>query len=134
MAMRRVGRPAAQTFIVNNVVPAADLLDENLSFRQFFHLTSSIGRCVSFAARRGLIANRMTCHRCLHHMSFVSERTVADRWRWHCRRCHLWFSIRHNSFFKLSHLSLQQSLTVVFLWSKEVRLSTVTEEVGMSED
>ena len=66
--------------------------------------------------------NNKSCMTCTLDMYYVRVRDVVDGYRFECsnRRCRKKLSIRHNTFFEKSKLSLKTIVTFIYLWVKQV--------------
>jgi transposase-like protein len=74
---------------------------------------------VQLAKDRGLIPSERQCGVCGEQMHFERDISKIDGVRWRCtRRCRRSCSIRQDSFFYGSKLSLSQMLTIMYSWSR----------------
>ena len=63
----------------------------------------------------------------------MNLRILNKFYRWKCSRCKTSKSIRLNSWFSRSHLSLQDILELTFLWSEELPIKIVSKWMGISK-
>ena len=81
--------------------------------------TSSVESCVELVKERGLIPMERQCRVCGEQMHYEKDRSKIDGVRWRCsRRCRSTSSIRTDTFFSGSKLSLCQMLTIMYSWSR----------------
>ena len=73
---------------------------------------------VAFCAKFKWLKNEYTCPYCQQACSLVNRSDVIDGKQWHCKLCKRRKSIRMNSFFERSHLSIHQILTIVYGFSR----------------
>ena len=61
---------------------------------------------------------------------------VINSYRWRCpnKHCRKAKSIRHDSWFSTSHLSLEQILELTFLWTEDMSGETVRKLVGVNKN
>jgi hypothetical protein len=64
-------------------------------------------------------------------MSFVVRGQLTDGFRWKCRGCGGAVSLRTNSFFSQSHLSLQQLILIIYEWSRNYPQLDIAHEAGI---
>ena len=57
-----------------------------------------------------------------------------DPIEWRCRACNTRKSIRENSFFAKSHLSLDKLLTLLYWWTTDARQSIVRNELQIGRE
>jgi hypothetical protein len=57
----------------------------------------------------------------------------VDKLRWYCKDCSLRRSIRINSFFFRSHLSLRDCLSLLYMWSYKYTHSVIVHELNLSK-
>ncbi|EFA07042.2 hypothetical protein TcasGA2_TC010016 [Tribolium castaneum] len=108
----------ANTFIVNvdEILTDDGIRNEFFNYKRlsFKSITDSIRWC----ARHRLIHNSLRCAPCEEPMSFVVRHQLGDGFRWQCKICGASSSLRKDSFFSRSHLSLEQIVTIVYGWAR----------------
>ena len=62
------------------------------------------------------------------------RKSVCDGKVWYCRICKMTKSIRQQSFFSKSKLSLQKWLIAIYWWSREYPVIKLAEEIEITED
>ena len=113
------GRPrTARVRIVDNVLPANVLFELSFTTRELAATTANTLLCIEWLAKYGLLKNEWQCRFCVLAMSFQrrgGRDYRIDGYAWACPKCKRHFSIRKDSFFESSHLSLQQLLDACIL-------------------
>ena len=104
----------------------------------FLKLASSLGNnkdVISFVKSHNLIKSQRRCSICKSRMNFQADSTTMDEFRWRCKnsRCRKTRSIRANSFFDNSHLSIKQIIFIIYLWSKGYSLKLATDELKITK-
>ncbi|CAH1104427.1 unnamed protein product [Psylliodes chrysocephalus] len=67
-------------------------------------------------------------------MSFCKKSKVENGYSWTCKICAVILSIRKNSFFEGSKLSLQQIIIIIiYCWSKYLPQKNIAEEANIPE-
>lgn len=87
--------------------------------------------CIHWLVRHRLLKNSCFCRNCDIPMSFVKKKSVADGYRWQCKRCRCGSSIKSNSFFALSHLLLNKIIIIIYCWCYGVRQSNIVRKAGL---
>ena len=82
--------------------------------------------------RKGLLKSSLNCSRCSSQCRIVT-RKGSHSWRCPRKGCQAVTSIREESFFSKSRLSLKSIIILMYLWSRQVRVSEATHEAGVSE-
>jgi hypothetical protein len=54
---------------------------------------------------------------------------LTDGYRWKCKTCSRVTSIRNDSFFSGSHLSLQQILLIIYGWAKDIVIGGLNDDM-----
>jgi len=128
------GRPAAPTFIV----PVAELMDvaaiheENWCMWELRHELDNQMMILEWLARRGLIRNSNDCNKCDDtSFSLNTYKQGVDGYRWACKCCKATKSVRDQSFFGKSHLSLSQVLRILYGWSKDYTQQLIKHEAQL---
>ena len=82
-------------------------------------------------AEHGLLSNEQVC--CKESMGFVRRPKYSDGRAWYCKRCKSFRSIRVNSFFADSRLTLSKILELMYWWSEiNCQLSVVKDQVSIA--
>ena len=90
---------------------------------------------VNYLQNKHLLAGNMQCQRCAVPMNLQSrdESVCSDGFSWRCPACYTYKSIRHDSFFSKSRLSLQKWLLLMHLWSRDCPVTDAADEVEVTE-
>src|SRR5213082_4093946 len=119
-----VGRPRGGRF---EIVPAGNVvrignMDHWLSQRELT-LAALVNNdsCIEWLATYGLLCNSRMCYRCRGNIPCLLSRRdrLVDGYIWRCPRCRADISIRLDSFFTKSHLSLITLLEFLYHWSED---------------
>ena len=95
--------------------------------------TQDISRAIDFAAELGLIPNSAVC--CSESMVLVNRTSVSDGKVWRCSVCRRRQSIRKNSFFTLSHISLPKLVQMMYWWAAvDCKQYVVMKQVGLGTE
>ena len=129
----RGGRRPASTSISANVIAAAQLISENYHLRDIYRVTMDNDSAIEWLAQRGLISNTQSC--CGQPMGYISRAKLNDGRVWYCKVCKRERSIRLNSFFADSHVSLRKLVELMYWWAAiDCKQSVVMDQVGMSSE
>eukprot|EP00731_Ephydatia_muelleri_P013452 Em0007g762a len=90
-----------------------------------------IDTTIQWCKRNGLLARSQECSACHIPMHWEVYDRGIDGYRWRCpnKCCRKVKSIRHDSWFSQSHLTLEQILEVTFLWTEDMPGETVRKRV-----
>lgn len=110
---------AARTVIVDpsEMIDPWKVRQEVLTFRSLSFRSNL--ECIQWLAKRRLLHNSYMCASCLIPMSFLQRSQSSDGYRWKCKKCDTAASLRIDSFFARSHLSLEQILIIMYGWSRD---------------
>ena len=124
------GRPQSKTFIVpqNEVLPAPALFNVELTMVQLGVETRTIETTYQWCARHRLIMNSSHCGTCNVDMSLTKLTRCNDGYRWHCRGCGKYTSVRAGSFFQRSHLPIAKLIIFIYGWVKDRPLHDIIDE------
>lgn len=124
------GRPSAPT----KICPDNDILslDEIKEDRPRL-ITLGEEPAIKWLARRGLIRNTMQCPQCNIPCSLVNDNGIDGR-KWKCRLCSRNRSVRIDSFFFRSHLSLSQLIVVLYCWAYDFPQTQALRECGIQDN
>ena len=81
------------------------------------------------------LAQSMQCQHCALPMQLQTRdnSVCSDGCGWRCGQCYTFKSIRHNSFFSKSRLSLQKWLLLMHLWSRDCPVTDAAREAQITE-
>ena len=105
-----------------------------MHFHDIKQITSSFNLLFAFLCRTGVLSSQMTCD-CGSNMKIQKKASELDGHVWRCTEsdCRKRRSIRANSFFQNSKLSLVNWLHVLYFWSIEDSNRRIQEMTGISE-
>ncbi len=66
--------------------------------------------------------------RCIIPMDERPRCDISDGYRWWCRQCETWKSIREGSFFSRSKLTLQKWLLMMHFWARECPVTDAMDQ------
>lgn len=87
---------------------------------------------ISWLVKHRLLYNRVSC-RCGTEMSFTCRSGITDRYCWKCKGCSKRITIRSNSYFARSHLSLRQILIIMYCWSRNFPQHIIAHEAKLAK-
>jgi len=127
------GRPKNQTKIVDSILNPQIIRTElwrlsSLS-QEFIKPLAALQWC---AARR-LIRNSMPCTGCNQLCTLCTYTQGIDGKRWSCQHCNFRKSVRDGSFFSASHLTLQQTVLMVYCWSHDMPQYQISHEANIAD-
>ena len=129
--MTERGRPTARRSIVENVILPANLVDTHMKLRDLHQVTIDTDRTINCLAEHGLVSNEQVS--CKQSMGFLRRAKYSDGRAWYCKRCKSFRSIRVNSFFADSRLTLSKILQFMYWWSEiNCQLSVVKDQVNIA--
>ncbi|GAB1597306.1 uncharacterized protein LOC115230799 [Argonauta hians] len=124
----------SSTHIVENVMDVTDIFDENLTF---VRLLSDLNgddtlTAIKWLATRRMLHNSWACPHCGTPCRLVRYGKGRDRWRWKCSAHNFAKSIRTESFFENSHISLKNLIIIMFMWANDFPKGQIMRETGLS--
>lgn len=137
--LQMAGRPAAPSTIIapNDRRNSLELCDIDVTMRELGAITADTRSTINWLAKYGLLANERRCTCPARTIMRLQQRTgdrYIDNVAWACIDCHGQTSIRKDSFFEGSHLSLQQLVDLVYWWSADVKQSEVAHQCRISSE
>ena len=87
---------------------------------------------VPFLQDKHVLAERRRCG-CGSDMALARRADVSDGVRWRCPDCHKCTSIRKDSFFEKSKITLQKWLLLIHWWSRQYSVKDAAKETQVSE-
>jgi len=132
--MANRGRPPGLVNIVNpqTVVTMAGMTQVDYSMRQFVNDCSGDAvRCREWLAMHGLLKNEMMCANCNVPCRITSCTRSTDGVQWRCSSCNFTKSIRFQSFFERSHLSLQTLVELIYHWSLQHSETEIKDDLNI---
>jgi len=119
------------------IVPPAEVMDREVIREEKWRVAtllpeiSSNDKCIRWLARRRLICNAVQCPSCQHPATLVVDEQHIDGHRWRCHRCRFTCSVRHESVFVESRLSLKQIILCVYFWALDLPYKNIARECSM---
>lgn len=82
-----------------------------------------------------LLSSSYTCPKadCSMNLCTVSEKRTTDMQMWRCNKHAVWRSIRKNSFFSHSHLSIKNIILMTYMWSRGYSLTSTVFETQLNK-
>ena len=129
------GRPRAPSEIVppHTIVPMQNR-------REHFNLVALLPNiidtdaCLRWLAERRLIRNTLACTGCGQPCRLITHAGCIDGKRWYCGNCNIRKSLRDDSFFSRSHLSLQKIIVLIYCWSYDMPQTAIKRETGIDSN
>ena len=87
---------------------------------------------IRFLQQKNLLASSRACS-CGIPMTLGKKNDISDKHIWRCSSCKTTKSIRADSFFSKSKMSLPQWLILIYWWVKEYPVIKAAEEAGVCE-
>ena len=84
---------------------------------------------IDYFRRHHLLADHLNCSRCGIGMRERPRSDVSDGVSWWCPQCKTRKTVRENSFFKNSRLSLQKWLLLMHYWARNYPVTDSAEEM-----
>ncbi|XP_013096236.2 uncharacterized protein LOC106079595 [Biomphalaria glabrata] len=129
-------RPRGRKQIVNldEIMTDQQIKEERWTLVALSEATNSKENCLIWLAKHRLIKNSCECIKCCQLASFVNFVEGIDGFRWRCCNCNFRKSVRDNSFFGGSHISLVQLLQLIHCWSYDMPLFNIIHETKISKE
>lgn len=80
---------------------------------------------------KGLLTKEMNCLKCNSQM-YLSESDNTDGYKWRCKVCKTSKTVRTNSWFSNSHLSMHKILQLTYMWTYHFEQKHVIRELEIS--
>ena len=130
------GRPPAPTRIVdpNEILDVAHIRTEPWRQKTLFAHLADNDSALQWCARRRLIRNTLICPHCQQLCRFIRYNQGIDGRRWACATCDFTKSVRDNSFFSKSHLSLEQMVILIYMWSRDSPQKDILHEADIASE
>lgn len=135
MAAAPRGRPPATTSIVdaNERIRIQDIRNEIWRFGELYIELNTKDNAIRWCARHRLVKNTMPCTQCNALCTFNRHANSLDGWRWRCQACRVGVTVRKNSFFSRSHLTLQEIVIIIYCWAHDTPQLTLMHETQISK-
>lgn len=126
---RRGGRPANPTTIVNVVMDDDEIKQESWTFSDLIPQMHTNETAMSWLAKHKLISNSVLCPIC---KSPCTLNRCRERKLWKCSKHNWTQSVRKESFFENSHLSMATFIWLMYMWSREHIQTEIAHETKVS--
>jgi hypothetical protein len=83
---------------------------------------------ITFLKENGLIKSQFICESCQRHCAWTSFSSKADGYIWRCNSCRKSYSIRKQSWFGGSKLTLKAMLLILYYWTQDLQQDYVAME------
>ena len=103
-----------------------------MRYEELIRLIQSFHTTFQFLVNQSCLARQPRC-RCGGDMELKERKRQLDLVWWRCVDCRTWRSIRKDSFFEHSHLSLMQWSLILFHWSTKTPSQQIQTLTGLSE-
>ena len=91
------------------------------------------GDVIDWCMTRHLLQNKFSCRACRKPLSLISDTSNVDGKVWRCKNCRSKTSIRKDSLFFGSHLSIGTVLELLYWFSHRMPVTQASFECGVSE-
>lgn len=118
---------------LNEVLDNQQISTEKWRFLELGQIINNNAEVICFLARRRLLHNQLQCVRCQVYFTVNRFQNGIDGIRWRCNTCGETKSIRHQSFFSGSVLTLTQCVTIVYFWTMDVPQTLIQREAAISK-
>ena len=95
-------------------------------------------KCIEWMQKVHLLPTKMICKTCDEDMESGIRKSSNDGYAWLCRKCSRKFrkfsyhSIRKNSYFKYSNISLAMHVMIIYEWSYSYGTETTARRLNLS--
>ena len=86
---------------------------------------------IAWLMAKGLLASSRQCPKCASSCRMVKNKG-SPIWRCPRKGCQTRVSIKHQSFFSNTKLSFSSALKIMYMWSRQMRVTAVAEEVKIT--
>lgn len=87
--------------------------------------------CIAWLAARGLLRNSLLCDICGQAMRLNRYSRSIDGKKWNCAFCKSSKSVRSDSFFARSHLTLKQLIIIMYCWARDMPQREILHEADV---
>ena len=121
-----------------NIVDPGEILENDAILNEDWRLTTLFMElttpqdAIVWLARHRLLKNNFRCERCDQPCRLVAYEKGIDKKRWKCSHCKLTKSIRDESFFSKSHLSLQKIMILTYCWANDFQQNIAAHEARVN--
>lgn len=120
---QKVNYEEENIFVVMRFIYIANLLRDGAQFFRWLRDIKLLSSSYTCPASAG----------CEMQLCAVSEKRTTDMQMWRCRKHGVWRSIRKNSFFASSHLSIRNIILMIYMWSRGYSLKCTVFETRINK-
>ena len=102
-----------------------------MNFKQLSTLLND--NIIDWCMGNRLIDNHKSCRHCRRPMLLESDRSIVDGCVWRCQTCRIKTSIRKDSLFYGSHLSIRCVIELLYWWTIKLPVTQAAHECQISE-
>ncbi|KAL8585556.1 hypothetical protein ACOMHN_046216 [Nucella lapillus] len=119
---------------VDQVLQPQQVLDEEWTLLELIQAVDTTEKTIQWLARRGMLRNHLLCHVCGNGMTVSAYNGHIEGKRWKCpAQCRgATKSIRFDSWFQRSHLSLTKCILLLYFWVEDFPQDKICRELGIS--
>ena len=118
----------------DNVLNADAIINQEFRFTSILPSINTNELAIEFLASLGLLRNEAICPVCNNNCTMNAYAQGTDGYRWRCNRHNFTKSLRCDSFFEKSHLSLAQITTIMYMWSRDCPQSEIQWEANVNKN
>ena len=127
--------PRGREALCDQVLDRQQVLQQQFLMRDVMAAVQDNESAITFLARLGLLRNRMSCAICGNSCRLNRYAKGIDGFRWRCHAGHSFTrSLRADSFFSQSHLSLRQVVTILYYWSRDFPQKDISSDSECAPD
>ncbi|CAM1326036.1 Uncharacterised protein r2_g3502 [Pycnogonum litorale] len=122
------------TTLSSNILNVNDILNNEYRLTTLLPLIDTNERATEFLASLGLLRNELRCPVCDNNCTLNAYAQGIDKFRWRCNRHNFTKSLRVDSFFDKSHLSLSQIALIAYMWSRDSPQKDIQWEANVNKN
>lgn len=127
-------RPRNRSLLVDHqeILTFPQIRDEKWTLLSLIPQISTPEQSITWLAKRRLLHNMALCEICNNPATFNHYDNGIDKFRWKCSGCNWTQSVRHNSYFSKSHVSLQKLIQLTYFWALDMPMHIIEDELELS--
>lgn len=108
---------------------------KNINLKNLFSIFNTDSGVLNFCQQHNLIKTRKNCEVCNNVLKIHSSNKTIFPYKWRCTKsCKKEYSIRHNTFFENSKLTISEIIIFAYLWSQGMcSFKIIKKELGWHE-
>jgi transposase-like protein len=103
-----------------------------MRYQDLVEATETIAEAISWTRAKGIILSSLGCQKCHADMKIDQFEEPPDFEAFRCPQCHTRRSIRTDSIFYNSNLSMQKLLLLIYQWSRDIAIKESSRELEIS--